>query len=151
MRAVGDGPWTADGGRQNSITIAGMSIRIVRLGTDRVKGEGLRVGTVRRPPRGVKKERIAADNYYDVWLPQLAPSAELVKEAQRAESPRDWTAFARKYRAEMGDADNARLLDFLAALSKTTNLSVGCYCADENRCHRSVLRELLAEHGADLA
>ena len=125
-----------------------MSIRIVRLGSDRLAGEGLRLGTVRRPPRGVPKERFSADNWYDVWLPQLAPSAELVKEAQAATSPRDWQAFRRKYKAEMAAADNKRLILLLSALSHRTNLSVGCYCENEARCHRSVLREILAEHGA---
>ena len=128
-----------------------MSVRIVQLGSDRSAHEGLRIGTVRRPPRGVRKEALAADNWYDVWLPQLAPSADLVKQAQSATSPSDWTAFARRYRKEMSTPDNAHLLDFLATLSQTTNLSVGCYCKDESHCHRSVLRELLAEHGADVA
>ena len=131
--------------------IARMSIRIVRLGSKRASGEGLRVGTVRRPPRGVPKERLAADDWYDVWLPQLAPSAELVKEALGTTSAREWQSFVRKYRAEMNAADNARLIALLAALSRTTNLSVGCYCEDEAHCHRSVLRELLAEAGAQLA
>jgi len=125
-----------------------MTIRIVRLGSDREVDEGLRVGTVRRPPRGVRKERLAADDWYDVWLPQLAPSAELVKEAQGADSPREWASFVRRYRAEMATPDNARLISLLAALSHQTNLSVGCYCKDEEHCHRSVLRELLREHGA---
>jgi len=128
-----------------------MSIRIVRLGTERGTAEGLRVGTVRRPPRGVRKERLAADDWYDVWLPQLAPSAELVKQALGATSDKEWTAFVRKYRSEMAAPDNARLLGLLAALSHTAELSVGCYCADESHCHRSVLRELLREHGARLA
>lgn len=127
-----------------------MSIRVVRLGSDRAKGEGLRVGTVRRPPRGVKKERIAAENWYDVWLPQLAPSAELVKEALSGQSEADWTKFAKKYRRAMSEPENARLLQLLAALSKQTNFSVGCYCEDESRCHRSLLRELLREHGAEV-
>lgn len=125
-----------------------MSVRIVRLGSGREAGEGLRLGTVRRPPRGVPKERYAADDWYDVWLPQLAPSAELVKEAQASSSPREWQAFARKYKAEMAAADNARLVLLLATLSHQTDFSVGCYCEDEARCHRSVLRELLAEQGA---
>ena len=128
-----------------------MGIRIVRLGSDRLKNEGLRVGTVRRPPRGVRKERLAEENWYDVWLPQLAPSAELVKRAQSAASPKEWESFARRYRAEMSTPDNARLLALLAALSAQTNLSVGCYCADESHCHRSILRELLRESGADVA
>lgn len=127
-----------------------MAIRIVRLGTPREAGEGLRVGTVRRPPRGVPKARLAADNWYDVWLPQLAPSPALVKQAQSASTARDWQAFARRYRKEMADAENARLIALLAALSHHANFSVGCYCEDESRCHRSVLRELLAEQGAKL-
>ena len=125
-----------------------MSIRVVRLGSGRAKDEGLRVGTVRRPPRGVKKERLAAGDWYDVWLPQLAPSAELVKEAQSSDSPAAWTKFARKYRREMAAPENTRLLGLLAAMSQQTNFSVGCYCADESRCHRSILRELLRENGA---
>jgi len=128
-----------------------MSIRIVRLGTKRVPDEGLRVGTVRRPPRGVPKERFAADDWYDVWLPQLAPSADLVKEALGTGSAREWQAFVKKYRAEMNAADNARLIALLAALSQNTNLSVGCYCEDESHCHRSALRQLLEEAGAKLA
>lgn len=125
-----------------------MSIRVIRLGSDRANDEGLRVGTVRRPPRGVKKERLAADDWYDVWLPQLAPSAELVTEALSSDSPAAWSRFARKYRAEMAQPENARLLGLLAALSRQTNFSVGCYCADESHCHRSILRELLRESGA---
>jgi len=127
-----------------------MSIRVVRLGSDREKSEGLRVGTVRRPPRGVRKERLSAENWYDVWLPQLAPSAELVKEAQSASTDAAWNAFKRKYRAEMATPDNARLLAFLAAASHQMDFAVGCYCADEDHCHRSILRELLRENGASL-
>ena len=127
-----------------------MSLSVVRLGAPRSNDGGLRLGTVRRPPRGVPKERIAADGWYDLWLPQLAPSAELVKEAQRAQSTKEWETFARKYRAEMAEPDNARLIALLAALSRRVDLEVGCYCEDESRCHRSVLRELLAEHGAKL-
>jgi len=127
-----------------------MSIRVVRLGTPRTAGEGLRVGTVRRPPRGVRKERLAAEDFYDVWLPQLAPSAELVKEAQAVRTLGEWNAFARKYRKQMAAPDNARLIALLAALSHRSDLSVGCYCENESRCHRSVLRELLAEAGAKL-
>lgn len=127
-----------------------MALRVVRLGSPRSKQEGLRLGTVRRPPRGVPKDRIAADGWYDLWLPQLAPSAELVKLAQGATTAREWEAFARKYRAEMAEPDNSRLVALLAALSHRTDLAVGCYCQDESRCHRSVLRELLAEHGASL-
>jgi len=127
-----------------------MSIRIVRLGTPRLPGEGLRLGTVRHPPRGVRKERLAAENYYDVWLPQLAPSAPLVKEALGSKTLGEWKTFVRRYRKEMKEPDNARLIALLAALSRRSDLSVGCYCADETRCHRSVLRELLAEAGANL-
>lgn len=128
-----------------------MPIRIIRLGTDRERDEGLRIGTVRRPPRGVKKERIAADNWYDVWLPQLAPSAELVKQALASTTEREWTSFTKKYRREMAEPENARLLTLLAALSHQTNVSVGCYCEDESHCHRSILRELLREHGAEVS
>jgi uncharacterized protein YeaO (DUF488 family) len=127
-----------------------MSIRIVRLGSKRAPGEGLRVGTVRRPPRGVLKEKFASDDWYDVWLPQLAPSADLLKAALGATSPREWQSFVKKYRGEMSSPDNARLIALLAALSQNTNVSVGCYCEDESRCHRSVLRELLAEAGSKL-
>lgn len=128
-----------------------MPIHVVRLGSPRLKGEGLRIGTVRRPPRGVPKAEFAARNFFDVWLPELAPSEELVKLAQAAEDDKSWRKFVRRYRAEMGRPENSRLLDFLAALSRQTSFSVGCYCADEGRCHRSVLRELLAGHGALLA
>jgi uncharacterized protein YeaO (DUF488 family) len=128
-----------------------MAIRVVRLGSGRHPSEGLRVGTVRRPPRGVPKERFATDDWYDVWLPQLAPSAELVKEAQSAATPAEWREFVRRYRSEMSSPDNSRLIAFVAALSQRVDLSVGCYCEDEARCHRSVLRELLAEQGAALA
>src|ERR1700692_3074521 len=127
-----------------------MSIHIVRLGTPRKHGEGLRLGTVRRPPRGVPKSDFAKLDYYDVWFPNLAPSAELVKEALGAADQRALGAFRRKFRREMRKPDRSRELDMLAALSHQTNLSLGCYCEDESRCHRSVLRELLAERGADL-
>lgn len=127
-----------------------MSLRIVRLGSPRAKDEGLRIGTVRRPPRGVPKTEFASQDWYDVWYPNLAPSAVLVKEAQDADTPRAWAAFAKKYRAEMATPDNARTLDLLAALSHGADFSVGCYCEDEAHCHRSVLRELLAERGAAL-
>ncbi|MGE5492992.1 MAG: DUF488 domain-containing protein [Actinomycetota bacterium] len=127
-----------------------MTIRIVRLGSDRAAGEGLRIGTVRRPPRGVPKSEFASGNWYDVWYPNLAPSADLVKEAQAAATDRDWADFAKKYRAEMATPDNARTLDLLAALSHQADFSVGCYCADEAHCHRSVLRILLRERGADI-
>jgi uncharacterized protein YeaO (DUF488 family) len=127
-----------------------LAVSIVRLGTPRAPGEGLRIGTVRRPPRGVPKAEFAARDFYDVWLPQLAPSEELLKEGQGATDDRAFRTFARHYRAEMRDPDTARLLDLLAALSRRSNFAVGCYCADESRCHRSILRELLAERGADL-
>ena len=125
-----------------------MAIRIVRLGTARFPHEGLRIGTVRRPPRGVPRAVFASGNWYDVWLPNLAPAAETVKLAQASQSPRQWAAFAKRYRKEMGDADNGRVLDLLAALSHDTHFSVGCYCEDESRCHRSILRDLLLERGA---
>ena len=128
-----------------------MSLRIVRLGTPRAPDEGTRIGTVRRPPRGVPKEQLAAQDWYDVWYPNLAPSADLVKEAQEAATPKAWAAFAKKYRAEMGTPENARTLDLLAALSHGSDFSVGCYCEDESHCHRSVLRELLADSGAKIA
>jgi uncharacterized protein YeaO (DUF488 family) len=127
-----------------------MAVRIVRLGTERAPGEGLRIGTVRHPPRGVPKAEHASRNFYDVWFPNLAPSAEVVKLAQQATTDREWTAFTRKYRAEMTRPENARTLDLLAALSHQADLSVGCYCVEESRCHRSVLRELLQERGANL-
>jgi uncharacterized protein YeaO (DUF488 family) len=129
-----------------------MSIRIVRLGSERVAGEGLRIGTVRRPPRGVPKDEYAKRNLYDVWLPNLAPSEALLKQGQAAiADPTDhkaWKAFERRYRAEMKSPEHRAVLDTLAALSHHANFSVGCYCADETRCHRSVLRQLLAERGA---
>ena len=125
-------------------------IRIVRLGSPRAKGEGLRLGTVRRPPRGVPKAEFAARDFYDAWLPELAPSEALVAFALKAHDARAWTTFVRRYRSEMKRPAAARLLDLLAALSRETDLSVGCYCEDESRCHRSVLRELLREHGARL-
>lgn len=128
-----------------------MTLRVVRLGTPRRQGEGVRLGTARRPPRGVRKSDYARLNFYDVWLPELAPTQKLVSWAL-AEPWTDarWRRFARDYRREMGDPGAQRLLDLLAALSKTTNLSVGCYCEDESRCHRSLLRELLAAKGAKL-
>ncbi len=128
-----------------------MAIRVVRLGSPREKDEGLRLGTVRRPPRGVPKAEFASRDFYDAWLPELAPSEELVKQAQRAAGERAWRAFERRYRAEMKRPEAAHLLAFLAALSHQTNFSVGCYCADEAHCHRSVLRALLLEHGAAMA
>ena len=127
-----------------------MAIRIVRLGTKRSRGEGPRIGTVRRPPRGVPKSEYASQNWYDVWLPNVAPSSGLMKLGRVAESQKDWDAFVRKYRAEMADPEKNRVLDLLAALSHNANFSVGCYCENEARCHRSILRELLAERGATL-
>jgi uncharacterized protein YeaO (DUF488 family) len=127
-----------------------MAIRIVRLGSERLAGEGLRIGTVRRPPRGIRKTEHASGNWYDVWLPDLSPSPKLVELARRARTDREWAVFLKRFRAELATLQNKRMLDLLAALSRQTNLSVGCYCADEARCHRSVLRALLAERGADL-
>jgi uncharacterized protein YeaO (DUF488 family) len=128
-----------------------MSIRIVRLGSARAEGEGTRIGTVRRPPRGVPKAQFASGNWYDVWYPNLAPSVETMKLGQAAESPAQWAAFVKRYRAEMATPDNSRTIALLSALSTHSSFSLGCYCADENRCHRSVLRALLAEQGAVLA
>jgi uncharacterized protein YeaO (DUF488 family) len=128
-----------------------MAVRIVRLGSPRGRGEGLRIGTVRRPPRGVPKSQYARQNWYDVWLPELAPSAPIVKLAQAARTDRQWAVFVRRYRAEMAAPDKSRLLDLLAAMSREADFSVGCYCADASRCHRSVLRMLLDEHGARVA
>lgn len=127
-----------------------MAIKIVRLGSPRGKGEGLRVGTVRHPPRGVPKSEYASRDIYDVWFPNLSPSAELLKAGKAAESERLWSSFERRFRSEMNRPDARRELDLLAALSHQTNLSLGCYCEDENRCHRSVLRALLMERGAEL-
>jgi uncharacterized protein YeaO (DUF488 family) len=128
-----------------------MSARVVRLGSVRLKDEGLRIGTVRRPPRGVPKAKFASENWYDVWLPDLAPSEATVKLGQKAETDAEWRAFARRYSKEMSSPSMHRLLDLLAALSHTADFSVGCYCEDESRCHRSVLRQMLAGRGAKLA
>lgn len=125
-----------------------MPVRIVRLGSPRAEGEGLRIGTVRRPPRGVAKADFARLDYYDVWLPNLAPSAELMAEGKAAADDKAWAAFSRRYAAEMAQPDAARLLDTLAALSHHGAFAVGCYCEDESRCHRSLLRGLLAQRGA---
>ena len=127
-----------------------MSIRVVRLGTARAPGEGLRIGTVRRPPRGVPKARFAKDDWYDVWLPDLSPSEATVKMGLKTETDAQWNAFARKYTKEMSAPGPSRVLDLLAALSHGANFSVGCYCEDESRCHRSVLRKLLKDRGAKL-
>ena len=128
-----------------------MTLRIVRLGTPRHPREGTRIGTVRRPPRGVRKERYAAEDWYDVWYPELAPSAELVSQALAARSEAEWRAFDRAFRAEMKQPAPSRTLDLLAALSHDADFSLGCYCEDESRCHRAVLRALLAERGAKIA
>jgi uncharacterized protein YeaO (DUF488 family) len=128
-----------------------MAITVLRLGSPRKPHEGLRLGTVRRPPRGVPKAQFAKQNYYDVWLPNLSPSQPLVTAALNAKSDREWQAFERKFRAEMKKPEAAHVLDMLAALSHQTNFSLGCYCENEDRCHRSVLRKLLAERGADIA
>ena len=125
-----------------------MAIRIVRLGTPRTPGEGLRIGTVRRPPRGVPKSEFASRDFYDAWLPELAPSEPLLKAGQSASSDRQWQAFEKRYRAEMKQPAASRLLDLIAALSQRTALSVGCYCENPSRCHRSVLKALLQERGA---
>jgi uncharacterized protein YeaO (DUF488 family) len=125
-----------------------MGIRVVRLGSPRVAGEGTRIGTVRRPPRGVPKSEFASRGYYDVWFPNLAPSLETMKQAQAARTPAQWAAFMRKYRAEMATPENSHALELLAVLSHQANFSVGCYCEDEAHCHRSILRDLLAEKGA---
>jgi uncharacterized protein YeaO (DUF488 family) len=127
-----------------------MAVRIVRLGSPRAKDEGTRIGTVRRPPRGVPKADFSRGNWYDVWYPNLAPSVETMKLGQQAATEKDWAAFARRYRAEMAAPEASRTLDVLAALSQQANFSVGCYCEDESRCHRSILRELLAERGAEV-
>ncbi|KWR89414.1 DUF488 domain-containing protein [Cupriavidus sp. IDO] len=128
-----------------------MTIHIVKLGSPRSAGEGLRIGTVRRPPRGVPKSEFASRDFYDVWYPALSPSAELVAQALAAADDKAWNAFVRHFRKEMAEPDASRTLDLLAALSHQTNFSLGCYCEDEARCHRSVLRALLADRGAALA
>lgn len=128
-----------------------MSLKIVRLGSPRQPGEGLRLGTVRRPPRGVAKADFARLDFYDRWLPELAPSEALLKEGLAVEDDRQWAAFSRRFRTEMKAPATAHLLDLLAALSQQTDLAIGCYCADEARCHRAILRALLAERGAALA
>jgi uncharacterized protein YeaO (DUF488 family) len=127
-----------------------MPIRIVRLGSPREAGEGLRIGTVRRPPRGVPKSEFAKRDYYDVWLPNLSPSQELMKEGKTASDEKSWASFKKRFRSRVNKGETGKVLDLLAALSHQTNFSLGCYCEDENRCHRSVLRELLLERGARL-
>lgn len=128
-----------------------MPVHIVRLGSPRLRGEGLRIGTVRRPPRGIPRSEFSSRNYYDVWLPLLAPSAATVKMAQSATTDSAWQKYMRKYRSEMAKPEPRMVLDVLAALSHTTSFSVGCYCENEERCHRSILRQILREHGAALA
>ena len=127
-----------------------MPIEVVRLGSPRKANEGLRIGTVRRPPRGVPKAEFAKRDFYDVWLPALSPSQDLVRFALHSQDEKSWKTFERKFRAEMNEPEAARLLDLLAALSHQTNFSVGCYCENEDRCHRSVLKKLLKEHGAEM-
>ena len=127
-----------------------MGIRIVRLGTPRAAGEGLRIGTVRRPPRGVPKSEFAKRDFYDTWLPNLSPGAPLMAQGQAAKTDQDWAAFKRQFHAQMKQPEASHLLDALAALSHQTSFAIGCYCEDENHCHRSVLRQLLAERGAKI-
>ena len=127
-----------------------MAIRIVRLGSGRAADEGPRIGTVRRPPRGVPKAEFASGNWYDVWYPNLAPSVETMKLGQDAADDAQWRAFDKRFRAEMAAPDASRSLDLLATLSQGANFALGCYCADERRCHRGILRALLAERGAAL-
>ncbi|WP_284615203.1 DUF488 domain-containing protein [Aquabacterium humicola] len=128
-----------------------MSLSIVRLGTPRAAGEGLRIGTVRRPPRGVPKAEFAKRDFYDVWLPQLSPEDELMKLGQAAETEAHWKAFARRFTAQLKQPDTAHLLDALAALSHTSDFAVGCYCENEARCHRSILRQHFEARGAAIA
>jgi uncharacterized protein YeaO (DUF488 family) len=127
-----------------------LAVRIVRLGSPRTADEGLRLGTVRRPPRGVPKAEFATQDWYDLWFPNLAPSAQTMKLGQQADTPAQWQAFARRYRAEMAEPEHAHAIALLALLSRQTHFSVGCYCEHESRCHRSILRELLAAQGAVL-
>src|SRR3974377_2340931 len=128
-----------------------MAIRVVRLGSPRMEGEGIRIGTVRRPPRGVPKSEFASQNWYDVWFPNLAPTVETMKLGQAAQTPAQWAAFTKKYRAEMAAPESSRTIELLAMLSRQTNFSVGCYCENEEHCHRSVLRKLLLQRGATFA
>jgi uncharacterized protein YeaO (DUF488 family) len=128
-----------------------MAVHVIRLGSPRQAGEGPRIGTVRRPPRGVPKAQFAAQGWYDTWFPLLAPSAEAVKQAQAAQTPAAWQAFLRRYRREMAAPEPAQAIGLLAVLSRGSDFAVGCYCSDEAHCHRSVLRQLLAEAGATMA
>lgn len=125
-----------------------MAVKIIKLGSARSPGEGLRIGTVRRPPRGVPKTDFASRDWYDVWYPNLAPSMETMKLGQSVETDKEWATFRKKYLAEMAQAEASRSLDLLAALSHQTNFTMGCYCENEARCHRSLLRDLLKERGA---
>ena len=127
-----------------------MVVRVVRLGGARTENEGIRVGTVRRPPRGIPKAKFASQNWYDVWFPNLAPSVETMKLAQAAETPAQWAAFVKKYRTEMETPEHSHAIELLAMLSHQSNFSVGCYCENESHCHRSVLRALLVEKGAQV-
>ena len=127
-----------------------MSIRVVRLGSARAKGEGVRIGTVRRPPRGVPRSQYASQDWYDVWFPNLAPSLATMKLGLGAETAAEWGRFTKRYRAEMATPENRHAIELLAALSHASNFAIGCYCADESRCHRSVLRELLRAGGAKI-
>ena len=127
-----------------------MPIHIIRLGTPRTPGEGPRIGTVRRPPRGVPKSEFASQGWYDVWYPNLAPSVETMKLGQAADDDKAWAQFTRRYRQEMAEPDAARSLDLLATLSHSGHFAIGCYCEHEARCHRSVLRALLEERGANI-
>ncbi len=125
-----------------------MAIHVIKLGSPRKPDEGIRIGTVRRPPRGVPKSEYAKKDYYDVWLPNLSPSPQLMKEGKSVKDDAQWSAFEKRFRKEMKDPEKGRILDLLAALSHQTHMSIGCYCEDENRCHRSVLKALLRERGA---
>lgn len=127
-----------------------MTIYIVKLGSERIQEEGIRIGTVRRPPRGVPKKDFSSKNWYDTWLPNLSPSAETMKLGKAVKNDSDWKIFEKKYRKEMSRPENSRIVELLAVMSHQTNFSVGCYCEDEARCHRSILKELLIENGADV-
>jgi uncharacterized protein YeaO (DUF488 family) len=127
-----------------------MAISIIQLGTPRLPGEGVRIGTVRRPPRGVSKDRYVQDNWYDIWYPELSPTPQLMAQAKSSQSESEWSAFVRQFRKQMGEPALTRTLDLLSALSVSANFSLGCYCEQEDRCHRSVLRALLTERGASV-
>lgn len=128
-----------------------MVIRVVRLGSDRAKDEGLRIGTVRRPPRGVPKSNFSRDNWYDVWYPDLAPSLETMKLGQAVQSDADWKVFEKNYRREMKNSQSQHTLELLAKLSQQVNFSIGCYCENQDRCHRSILKHLLQEAGGEIS